>query len=156
MQHALLAAERSSCSRAHVGCVFARDGRILVTGYNGAPRGLPHCDHTCDCDLSNGVTPRGNNDDYGGHDEFCNSRRGCTISVHAEANAVAFAAKHGVMLEGSELYCTLTPCIPCAQLIVNVGVVRVYVLVPYRIPDGEALLRTAGIEVIDCGKWGLL
>ena len=46
---AYLFAKRSTCSRLHVGAVFSKAGRILVTGYNGAPSGLPHCDHFCDC-----------------------------------------------------------------------------------------------------------
>ena len=140
-------ADRSTCSRAHVGAVFARDGRVLVTGYNGAPAGMPHCDHTCDCvpmvveDPVDQVPPQ--------HRVDCASKKPCIISVHAEANAVSFAAKHGVSLERSELYTTFTPCLPCAQLVINVGVVLVYACEAYRDNRGVQLLRNVGIEVVD-------
>src|SRR4030095_11781168 len=108
---------RSTCSRAHVGAVIAKDGRILSTGYNGAPAGLPHCDHFCDCSLA-GFD--------GHHNDDCNYMRGCTTAVHAETNAIAFAARHGVGLEGAEMFTTHMPCVPCAQLIINAGLIRVF------------------------------
>lgn len=69
------------------------------------------------------------------------------ISVHAEANAIAFAARWGVSLEGAELHTTLTPCIPCAQLIINTGIIRVVSMVPHHDPSrtGVQLLENAGI-----------
>jgi len=115
---------RSTCSRAHVGVVVALDGRICATGYNGAPRGLPHCDHDAAPDDA-----------------------GCRTAAHAEANAVAFAARHGVALDGATLYTTLSPCASCAMLIVNAGITRVIFAVGYRNADGVGLLESADVVV---------
>lgn len=143
MHHARVEAEQSSCSRGGVGCVFAKDGRILVTGYNGAPAGMPHCNHECNCG-------HGSSTEFSGpHQEYCTVFKPCTISVHAEANAIAFAAKHGVCLEGSELYSTYSPCIACAQLLINVGIIAICPEKLYRVPEGLDLLVQAGIQVID-------
>lgn len=131
MKMARVMAERGTCSRASVGAIFALEGRVLSSGYNGAPRGLPHCVH-----------PPG---------ELSADRDSeapaCAYSVHAEANAVAFAARYGIELNGSTLYTTLSPCVPCAQLILNVGVTRVYVDVPYRDLTGVRLLHHGGTLV---------
>lgn len=128
-----LMATRSTCSRAHNGALFALDGRILATGYNGRPRGMPHCVHapgeTSDADDSGTLVT------------------GCD-SVHAEANAVAFAARHGIALEASTLYVTSTPCLRCAQLAVNCGVVQVVARRAFRLHDGVDLLHAAGVVVL--------
>lgn len=127
MEVAHVFAKRSTCSRAQVGAVIAVDGRILSTGYNGAPAGLPHCDHSFDpADAS-----------------------GCTTAVHAEANAIGFAAKYGMRTEGATLYTSLTPCLACAQLIINSGIVRVVANGSYRDPSGLHLLIRAHIMVLD-------
>lgn len=140
-------AARSTCSRAHVGAVFALHGRILSTGYNGTPSGMPHCDHT----TANEILLRRRTDaeerGYRVALDGAIEAVGCQESVHAEANAIAFAARHGVCLDGTTLYTTLTPCLKCAQLIVNVGVVEVVCAERYRVSDGEELLRRAGITV---------
>lgn len=132
LEMAALMATRSTCSRAAVGCVVARDGRNLASGYNGAPAGLPHCQHP----LAEKTTTAAAN------------AVGCRDAVHAEANAIAFAAKHGVSLNGAELFTTLDPCLACAQLIVNAGIVRVVSGERYRNDDGPRLLRRAGIVVV--------
>lgn len=126
MSSAALWALRSTCTRAQVGCVVARDGRSLVNGYNGAPAGMPHCSH-----------PDGEVSTEGSV--------GCRIAVHAEANAVAYAARLGIRLEGSELYTTLSPCVMCAMLIINAGIKLVYAAQIYRDPAGVELLSAAGI-----------
>lgn len=127
---AFVMAERGTCSRAQVGCVVALDGRILTTGYNGAPRGMAHCVH-----------------DDRTHDDYGPDEPTCPVAVHAEANAVAFAARHGVGLSNSVLYTTLSPCVPCAQLLVNVGVQRVVCAKVYRDTTGVELLLRASITV---------
>lgn len=142
MAHAELAAERSTCSRAHVGVAFGKDGRVLITGYNGAPAGMPHCDHTC-VPGCRGSMPNSS------HYSECPADKPCTISVHAEANAIAYAARHGVVLDGSELFATYSPCVPCAQLLINVGITKLYALHMYRVREGVDLLIQAGIEVVD-------
>jgi len=129
MGMAALWSQRSTCSRAAVGVVVALDGRVITTGYNGAPAGMSHCIHSVD-DVVSG-----------------SSSIGCAIAVHAEANAIAFAAKHGTPTNGATLYTTLTPCVPCAQLIINAGIVRVVAHTPYRVMDGWDLLYDAGIEL---------
>jgi dCMP deaminase len=114
-------AERSTCTRLHVGAVAATDVRILSTGYNGAPAGTPHCTHP--------------------PSEVCNR------SVHAEANAVAYAARHGVSLEGAEIYATDSPCYTCACLLINAGISAVFSFRKYRDESGLQLLADVGIKV---------
>lgn len=120
-------AKRSTCTRALVGTVIALDGRVLSTGYNGAPTGIQHCEHV-------NVTSS-------------NESAGCETAVHAEANAIAFAAKHGVAIAGSTLYTTLAPCLKCAQLIINTGIVRVVIGKVYRDHSGAHMLGSLGIHV---------
>ena len=127
MEIALIVAKRSTCNRARVGCVITQEGRIVSTGYGGAPSGLPHC-------LDEGCLI-GEND------------MGCIRTTHAEQGAIAFAAKKGVSLEGSTLYVSLSPCLPCAKLIINAGIKRVIYLEQYRKTDGVELLKKAGISV---------
>lgn len=124
--------QRATCSRQRNGAIIARDGRILSSGYNGVVSGMPHCVHAPD-DVSS-------TDDSG-------RETGCPSSVHAEANAVAFAARHGVALDGAWIYVTTTPCVKCAQLIVNAGIACVVADRVYRLPDGVTLLRAAGVNV---------
>lgn len=144
---AFLWAERSTCERLHVGAVFARDGRILVQGYNGAPAGMAHCDHTCNCDTEGYPYFVEENDEWV-HRSFCRAPLPCTSAVHAEQNAISYAARWGVELEGSILYCTHQPCLNCAMSIVNVGVKAVIFSEEYRLKDGIRLLETAGVKVL--------
>lgn len=118
---AAVIATRATCSRLHVGAVLARHGRVLSTGRNGAPTGLAHCRHTRD--------------------------ERCEVSVHAEANAVAFAARTGALVEGATLYLTHAPCLDCAGLLINAGIVRVVYREPYRIVSGIEFLTKAGVRV---------
>lgn len=120
---ARLISSRSTCSRAQVGCVIAIDSRIISTGYNGAPTGLEHCWHKDDDDP-------------------------CADSVHAEANAIAFAAKFGIAIDGATLYTTVSPCKTCAQLIINSGIKKVYYTVVHRDATGIELLQSAKINKI--------
>lgn len=114
---------RGTCSRLQVGAVISHHGRVLSLGYNGAPAGMAHCDHTQD------------------------ETRGCQIAVHAEANAVVWAARKGIATEGAELHVTHMPCANCSRLIVNAGIRRVVFEFPYRLTEGVELLRDAGVEV---------
>lgn len=124
-------AARGTCSRLRVGAVLAVSGRICATGYNGAPHGLPHCVHTFDESLN----------------ERPPDAPTCQTSVHAEANAVAFAARHGVSIQGTTLYGTHTPCVHCAMLLVNAGVVRVVCATRYRSDAGVRVLLDAGVQL---------
>lgn len=136
METAYLMAARGTCSRASVGCVVALDGRICSTGYNGAPRGLPHCDHQV-TELSIDGQPQD---------------MACRTSTHAEANAIAFAARNGVALDGAVLYTTMAPCLACAMLIVNAGITRVIYGVAYRDTGGVGLLESADVAVTSIDK----
>lgn len=137
MGTAYLWAQRSTCSRLSVGCVFSLDGRILVQGYNGAPAGLPHCDHSCNC-----VQPYPE-----GHLKSCRSTKPCTVSVHAEQNGISWAAREGVRLHGASMHVTHMPCLPCAMSTINAGISEVVYQEPYRLTDGVDLLTQAGVTV---------
>ncbi len=128
LESARLMAARSTCPHARVGTVVAREGRVLSSGYNGSPAGMEHCTHGPRRPGDEPVT--------------------CPTSVHAEANAVAFAARHGTALEGATLYTTLTPCRPCAQLIIQAGITGVVAAEWYRDQSGVELLRDAFVSVI--------
>ena len=125
LEMAQVMARRGTCSRAQVGVVIALDGRVCATGHNGAPRGMRHCLHPPEETIANG----------------------CYWAVHAEANAVAFAARNGVALDGSTMYTTLSPCVVCAQLTINSGIIRVLCGTNYRDQTGVNLLRDAGVDV---------
>lgn len=142
-------ADRSTCTRNSVGAVISLDSRIISTGYNGAPAGLPHCDHTCTCVKFNPATGRqiirlvpGDHDS-----DHCPALGACKVAVHAEANAIAFAARHGLATAGGVVHVTLSPCYACAQLIVNAGLTRVVYARSYRDVTGIELLGQAGVKV---------
>jgi dCMP deaminase len=130
---AQLVSERSTCLRRHVGAVLVRDKRILCTGYNGAARGLPHCDEA-GCLRDKLGIPSAE------RIEIC---RG----IHAEQNALVQAATFGINVSGAMLYCTHSPCVTCAKMLVNAGITEFVVAEPY--PDGFAaeLLAQAGVTV---------
>ncbi len=126
-------AGRSTCLRRKVGAVMVRDKRILTTGYNGAPRGIVHCEER-GCLRDELKVPSGE------RHELC---RG----LHAEMNALLQAAVHGVGVEGSTLYCTNRPCSLCAKMLINAGVKRIVIGEGYPDELGEELLKEAGIPV---------
>lgn len=127
-------ATRSTCLRRQVGAVIVLDKRILATGYNGAPRGLPHCDET-GCLRERMGIPSGQ------RQEIC---RG----LHAEQNAILQAALHGVSVAGGTIYVTHQPCITCAKMIINAGIQRVVSAQPYPDELARSFLGEAGIELV--------
>ena len=129
-----LVAKRATCIRRSVGAALVRDRRILATGYNGAPSGLRHC-------LEIGCLREQNHIPSGERHELCRS-------LHAEQNAIIQAALHGVSVKGATLYCTNHPCIICAKMIINAGIVRIVVKGDYRDDLAEEMLAEAEIEVI--------
>lgn len=145
MRMAEVAAQRSTCARAQVGAIIAREGRVLSTGYNGAPAGLPHCDHTCNCSPMALMADDKPMRDI--HESTCPANMACEISVHAESNSLAFAARFGVGVNRAELFCTHLPCPRCASLIINAGIIRVVYGTDYRLNDGSDLLRSAGVLI---------
>jgi len=126
-------ATRSTCGRRRVGAIIVRDKRILCTGYNGAPRGLAHCD-VVGCLRERLQIPSGQ------RQEIC---RG----LHAEQNAIIQAALHGVSVEEGTIYVTHQPCITCAKMIINSGIVRA--VCANRYPDELArdILEEAGVTL---------
>ncbi len=132
-------AKRATCDRGRSGCVIAKDNQILVTGYVGAPSGLPHCDEV-------------------GHQmkrlihEDGRVTMHCVRTVHAEQNAICQAARRGVALDGATLYCKMTPCRTCAMLLINCGIKRVVCAKRYHdADDSEAMFAQVGIvlEYVD-------
>lgn len=116
---AKLASTRSTCLRRQVGAVLVRDNHILATGYNGAPKGIKHCDEV-GCVREQHQIPSGQNH------ELC---RG----IHAEQNAIIQAAYHGISIKDSTLYCTHSPCSICMKMLINAGIDHVYFIDGY--PD---------------------
>ncbi|MGL5083446.1 MAG: deoxycytidylate deaminase [Microcoleaceae cyanobacterium] len=109
---AKLAATRSTCLAFPVGSVIVKDRQVLATGYNGSPSGSVHCitqgycyPGLLSCDANKTLPSR---------------------AVHAEANAIAQAAKHGISCAGASIYVTLEPCLSCLKLIISAGIKQVY------------------------------
>ena len=134
MEIAKVVAKRSTCLRQKVGAVIVKDKRILATGYNGAPSGLPHC-------FDIGCLREQLNVPSGERQELC---RG----VHAEQNAIIQAAKFGISVEGATLYTTHCPCITCAKIIINAGIKKVVYGRKYADKRGLELMKEAKIEVV--------
>ncbi|NOX45785.1 MAG: cell division protein DedD [Chlorobi bacterium] len=127
--------KRATCDRGRSGCVIVRDKQILVTGYVGSPRGLPHCDDV-------------------GHffkkmiHEDGSVTQHCVRTVHAEQNAITQAARRGIALDKSTLYCRMTPCRTCAMLIINCGIERVVCEKKYHAgAESEEMFRDAGVNL---------
>ena len=112
---------RATCSRLAVGAVLAVDDRVISSGWNGAPPKLPHCVHVTD--------------------------EPCRVAIHAERNAVGFAARKGHATEGSTLYTTHAPCWECASDLLASGITRVVYGTEYRSLDGVLRLRESGVLV---------
>lgn len=126
-----MVASRSTCDRCHVGAVIIKNKVILSTGYNGAPRGLPHCD-----DVGHEIVD--------GH---------CIRTVHAEANAVTQAARNGASIDGACIYLTNSPCYDCFKMIVNSGISEVRYKDFYMSRYGASkavftLARKSGVRII--------
>ena len=133
MDIAKVVAKRSTCLRQNVGAVIVKDKRILSTGYNGAPTGLPHC-------LDIGCLREELNIASGERHELCRA-------VHAEQNAIIQAAVHGVSIAGGTLYTTHQPCIMCAKMIINAKIKRVVFGKRYPDERGLEFLKDANVEV---------
>ena len=123
MDIARVISQRSTCGRGKVGCVIAQNGRIIATGYNGPAHGW-HCD-----------------------EKYCSLDHPCNHAIHAEANAIAFAARFGIALEGTQMFCIASPCVGCAKLIIQAGIRIVYYEEEYRDPAGKSILSMAGVKV---------
>lgn len=132
---------RSHCVKAQVGAVLTKDTRIISLGYNGPPAGTHNCDEVW-------------------AEEGCarDSKGSCSLALHAEQNAILYASKNGVTIDGSTLFVTLSPCIACARVIYSVGIKKVFFKRSYAqfkgIPNDEGVdfLRKFGVEVLQYSK----
>ncbi len=129
-------AKRATCDRGRSGCIIVRDKRIVSTGYVGSPPGLPHCDEI-------------------GHlmkeviDEDGTVREHCVRTIHAEQNAICQAARYGIALEGTVLYCKMEPCRVCAMLIISTGIKKVVAKKKYHAAqETREMFQQAGVELV--------
>lgn len=127
---------RGTCDRGRAGSVIVKDKRILATGYVGAPAGLAHCDEA-------------------GHEmhkvvhEDGSETMHCIRTTHAEQNAIAHAARVGIALDGSTLYCKMTPCYTCAKIILNAGIKRIVVQKDYHASNqSKRIFKESNIELV--------
>jgi len=117
---------RSTCNRAYVGTVLVREKRILTTGFNGSPAGLPHCDEEDHLMVE-------------GH---------CVRTIHAEANAIIQAALHGISTKDATCYVTHFPCLNCAKMLINAGISRIVYASAYRVDSyAQSMLVGAQVEI---------
>lgn len=154
MQHAYLVSQNSTCCSWKVGCIIEKDGRIISSGYNGVPKGKQHC---CDHAHSEGWLKDGLLDP---EKRPLHSAWSDKNEVHAEINAIMFAAKAGISIEGANMWCTASPCPHCAKAIANSGIKKLYFCEQY---DRNAvsnwddiLIGTVEIEQIDKEKLNML
>ena len=134
-----LTAKRSTCLRRQVGAVIVKDRHIIATGYNGAPRGLKHCDEKGGCLRQQLGVPSGQ------RHELCRA-------LHAEQNAIIQAATLGQSIEDGTIYVTHQPCVICAKMIINAGINRIVVREAYPDEMATEILDEAGIRVIHLKK----
>ena len=129
---------RSHCVKAQVGAVLTKDTRIVSLGYNGPPAGT----HNCDEEWPETGCAR-------------DSKGSCSLALHAEQNAILYATRNNVGLQGTTLYITLSPCIACARVIFTTGIKKVFYKHSYAafkgLPTDEGVdfLRRFGVEVIE-------
>lgn len=119
-----LLSRRSTCLRGNVGALATKDNRIIATGYNGSPEGVEHC-----------------------NSETCTPNEPCKNSIHAEANLVAFAARNGIALNNSIVYCSYLPCKKCSELLIQAGVKEIYYIKDYWDNSGLLLLNKCNIKI---------
>lgn len=135
MEIAHTVSKRATCDRGRAGCVIVKDRQILVTGYVGSPRGLPHCD-----DVGHMMKKVVHED---GH-----ISQHCVRTIHAEQNAISQAARKGISLSDSTIYVRMTPCRTCAMMIINVGIKRVVCEKKYHAgAESEEMFKIAGVEL---------
>jgi dCMP deaminase len=129
-------AQRATCDRGKSGCVIVKDKRILCTGYVGSPPGFSHC-------TDSGHLLKKIIDDDG------TERQHCVRTIHAEQNAICQAARYGIPLEGTTLYCSMEPCRVCTMLIISAGIQKVVAKKRYHAArESRELLQKAGIPLV--------
>jgi len=134
MEMAILTAKRSTCLRRQVGAVIVQDRHIIATGYNGAPRGIMHCEERGGCLRQQLNVPSGQ------RHELC-------MALHAEQNAIIQAAAMGHGIEGGTIYITHQPCAICAKMIINAGIQRIVIREGYPDELAASILEEAGLTI---------
>jgi len=133
MKMAHVVSERSTCLRRKVGAILVKNKHILSTGYNGAPKGMKHCEEV-GCLRQKMKVPSGH------RHELC---RG----LHAEQNAIIQAAVFGISIKNSILYCTNTPCVVCVKMLINAGVNEIVYSGTYPDELARAMIKESGIKI---------
>ena len=145
-----LVAEQSTCCRLHVGAVLVKDRRVISIGFNGTAAGQIHCE-----DHFQTLYRENYKEHFPSYEEFAASRTFYDLhgkfsidnELHAEQNAIAFAAKNGISTEGGTIYVTWSPCVHCAKVIVSAGIKKVFFKNLYdRSQEGIYFLQRTGIE----------
>lgn len=133
MKIAFLVSERSTCVKQQVGAVLVKDNHIIATGYNGAPRGIPHCTRETCLRLNTGSLEESH---------LC---RG----THAEQNTIIQAAFHGTSTANAVIYTTHFPCMSCVKIVINAGVKEIVYEEGYDMENKLKmdLLSNAGIRI---------
>lgn len=139
MRFAELAATRTTCLRRSVGAVIVKNKHILATGYNGAPKKVPHCKDLGGCLREKLNVPSGE------RHELCRA-------LHAEQNAIIQCAMSGQNIEGATIYITHQPCIICSKMIINSGIKRIVVREGYPDNLAKQILSEAGLSIIMLGE----
>jgi dCMP deaminase len=132
---ARLTSERSTCLRRKVGAVIVRDKQVVATGYNGAPKGIAHCEEKGGCLREKLGVPSGE------RHELCRA-------LHAEQNAIIQAATSGQSIEGATIYITHQPCVICAKMIINAGIRKIIVEEGYPDELAVEILDEAGLKIV--------
>ncbi|MEE1170667.1 MAG: cytidine/deoxycytidylate deaminase family protein [Anaerovoracaceae bacterium] len=135
MEMAKLAAKRSTCLRRQVGAVIVQDKHVVATGYNGAPKGIPHCAEMGGCYREKNNVPSGE------RHELCRA-------LHAEQNAIIQAATYAQGIDGATIYITHQPCVICAKMIINAGIERIVVNEGYPDQMSVDILEEAGLRIV--------
>lgn len=126
---------RGTCDRGKSGCVIVHDKRVISTGYVGSPPGLPHCD-----DVGHEMHTVINEDG--------SQSQHCIRTAHAEQNAISQAARFGIAVDGSILYCRMTPCYSCAKSIITAGIKRVVAERDYHASKrSKEIFKKAGVKL---------
>ena len=145
---------RATCDRGRCSALILKESRILASGYVGSPRGMPHCDDVGHefqetwalSDSAPGETEESHQTESGG---YLVKKKSCIRTIHAEQNAIAWAAREGIALKGGTLYSTLFPCQSCAKLIMQAGITHVIAEYDYH-SSGQSkdLFDAVGITYI--------
>jgi dCMP deaminase len=134
----------STCASRQIGVVYVKEGRILSTGYNGVPSGTTHCNEIFDI-----------NDPA--YDRVKHTEWSSCHEIHAEMNGIIFAARNGINLEGSTVYCTVSPCRDCAKNLINLNIKKIYFREYYdginvNNEDLKKYLKQNNVELIQIKK----